>query len=492
MSIILNYDSMKYERVFQILKNKIECGLLPAGSSLPSRQVLSREFQTSEKTIRHALAKLEEEGLIQTQQRKRPVVSRGHAHEHQVTKLAMKKIDTTITNDLLQTGVLLCYPVIKNGIALCEQEDLKIPRRILENLDVENGEEFWVQTKRFLRFFIARNENNLSLSTVDSLGLEDLKPMKDTAEIRSRLYEQLDAFLQIIERGDPSESAYFDDLSELYGLTYAKQPAFRVPADSAVIFGREDLEKPLAGAELRYSAVYMDLLSLIAMGRYLPGDKLPSHLELQKIYNVSVDTTSKAIQLMQEWGIVKTVRGNGIYVEMDLAELRKIQIPADLIAYHVRRYLDSLELLVLTIEGAAACAVPNIRQEEITKVKEKMDQLWNEEYLYERTPAILLDFITEHLRINAFQAIYKLLQRNFRIGRSIPALLDTNKTPVNTRIHEQCVVALDTLSEGRQEVFPGKAYLLFEDIRSLVIQECKRLGYYEAAMEVYDGSSLWK
>ena len=44
-----------YEKIYRILKNKIECGLLPSGSRLPSRTDLCREFVTSEKTVRHAL-----------------------------------------------------------------------------------------------------------------------------------------------------------------------------------------------------------------------------------------------------------------------------------------------------------------------------------------------------------------------------------------------------------------------------------------------------
>ena len=66
---------LMYETVFQILKNKIDSRLLPEGSSLPSRADLCMEFGTSEKTIRRALAMLEDEGLIETSQRKRPVVS---------------------------------------------------------------------------------------------------------------------------------------------------------------------------------------------------------------------------------------------------------------------------------------------------------------------------------------------------------------------------------------------------------------------------------
>ena len=404
----------------------------------------------------------------------------------------MKKINAEITNDLLKTGVLLSYPIIKNGINLCSREDLEIPRRILDNVHVENSVEFWSQTKRFVRFFIARNENQLSLCAMDSLGLEELKPTVDTLEIRMGLYNQLDEFMRTLESGESPENTYFDDLSDLYRFSYGKEFLLNVSSDSALVLGKKQLEKLLEGAEIRYSAVYMDIIGLIAIGRYKPGDKLPTHKELQKLYNVSVDTTSKAIKIMQEWGVVKTVRGSGIYVAMDLSEMKKIQIPPHLIAYHVRRYLDSMELLALSIEGASFCAASHITPEEIVAAKDKMDHLWNVDYLYALTPTILLETITKHIEIDGLSTIYTLLQRNLRIGRSIPAMVHTDKTAESIRIHEECIEALDILLKGDREAFSRKSSRVFQYIYQLVTQKCKNLGYYQSAMEVYDGSALWK
>lgn len=488
----MKYDMTMYERVFQILKNKIECGLLPAGSNLPSRANLCREFRISEKTIRRALTMLEERGFIETSQRKRAVVSSGTNTGHLATTLALKRINTDITNDLLKTGVLLCYPVIKNGISLCKHTDFEIPRRILENMKVGNQSQFWKLSKRFLHFFVARNENTLILHAVDSLGLSELKPLQDNIESRTRYYEQLKQLMNAIESGGAPESVHFDDMSGLYGLANENRPAFKVASDSAVLLGRKQLEKLLPGSELRYSAVYMDIIVLIATGRYRRGDQLPTHKELQKMYGVSVDTTIKAIQILQEWGVVKTVRGNGIFVEMDQYDITNIHVPPHLIAYHVRRYLDTLELIALTIEGAAACAAVRITQPELQTIQAEIDRLWNEDYLYERTPSILLDFITAHIGIEAFGAIYELLQRNFRIGRSIPGLLNTEKTTVNREIHNQCVETTNALFKGERAAFSEKSAQLFGSIYHLVIEECKRLGYYEAAAGVYDGTVLWK
>ena len=282
-------------------------------------------------------------------------------------------------------------------------------------------------------------------------------------------------------------------MARIYGLAEGQQPAFSVASNSAMALGKKKLESLLAGAELKYSALYMDILGLIAVGRYKPGDRLPNHKELQTMYDVSCDTTNKAIQILQEWGVVSTTRGRGIFVEMDLDDLkRNVQIPPHLRAYHVRRYLDSLDLLALTIEGAAACAAKHITPEDIRAAQAAVDRLWNEEYLYGRTPAVLLDLITNHISNDAFGLIYEMLNRNLRIGRSIPALVDTHKTRVNIEIHEQGVEALDELAKGNSKGFSGKAAQLFENIHYLVIEECKRLGYYEAAMEIYDGAALWK
>lgn len=59
----MEYDMLMYERVFRIIKNKIESGLLPPGTSLSSRADLCLEFGTSEKTVRRALAMLEEKRI---------------------------------------------------------------------------------------------------------------------------------------------------------------------------------------------------------------------------------------------------------------------------------------------------------------------------------------------------------------------------------------------------------------------------------------------
>ncbi|MGO0154750.1 trehalose operon repressor [Leuconostoc koreense] len=59
-----------YFQIYQQIKNDIRDHTYPAGSFLPSENELVTQFKTSRDTIRKALAKLDEEGLIQKQRGK--------------------------------------------------------------------------------------------------------------------------------------------------------------------------------------------------------------------------------------------------------------------------------------------------------------------------------------------------------------------------------------------------------------------------------------
>lgn len=125
-------------------------------------------------------------------------------------------------------------------------------------------------------------------------------------------------------------------MSFLYGLSdegTLGTNLYRVAPDSPLRTDLMGLEQQIRSAEERYSRVYMDILGLIDIGRYQPGDRLPSHLELQKAYKVSADTTNKAIRVLQDWGVVTARRGSGIYVAMDLEALKKAPIPEKMIAW---------------------------------------------------------------------------------------------------------------------------------------------------------------
>ena len=485
-------DIVLYERIYQHIKGQIECGLLPGGAKLPSRAALCEEFQVSEKTVRRVLDLLQKNQSIITEQRKRPVVSASIASKDS-GKSNCVPADMVAVKDIFATGRLICYPVIEHGIAQCTGEDWTIPTDIAAQMDPSRSTEFWVLFHRFWRFFMARNGNDLILRAVDSLGFADQSP--GSFELRRRYLISIRKFLDDVRNGCPLDSSIFGELGDFYGISENEALSgklHRVAPDSPLCIGPKGLKQRICSVEERYSRVYMDLVGLIAIGRYRPGDRLPSYLELQKIYSVSSDTVNKAIGILQNWGVVTAKRGSGIYVSMDLTALKKIQIPAKMIACHLRRFLDSLELLSLTIDGVAAHAGTFTSPSDAKHLKDHLNRLWNEEYLYQLTPIVLLEFITDHIQYTALKELYQVVTDHYHIGRSIPKLVTQAKTSANLKIHQQSLDAVECLTRGDSKGFSRKACEMFLYVHRLILDECKRLGYLEIAGNVYDGTVLWK
>ncbi len=488
-------DIVMYEKIYGIIKNKIQCGILEGGSKLPSRANLCKEFNTSEKTVRRVLKMLEQDGLVETSKRKRSVVAMNHDLWRQAALTSLKKADAIAAVNMLKSGVLLCYPINGKGMALCSGKDWDIPQGIAERMDPDEPTEFWRLSNLFWRFFISRNGNELILRAVDSLGISSLDILPGTREIRCRYKENLNELIRTMRRGGSPEHVHFDDLYMLYGLSSEEKEGeviYFISDDSPLWVGTEHIEQKLREGQERYSSVFLDILGLIDLGYYKLGDRLPSHNELQKIYRVSIDTTIKAIQMLQEWGAVTTKRSQGIFVAMDLEGLKKIHIAPELIASHVRRWLDCLELISLTVEGVAFHGAGRASGEEAARLRGELEKLWNDAYLYQVSPYVLLDFIVDHIEYDMLRAVYDVMRQNYHIGRSIPKMVRREKTPVSRDIYNQCVEAADTLIEGDAPAFAKKAADMFHLVHRLIVEECKRLGYWKAAMEVYDGDALWK
>lgn len=484
-------DVILYEKVYTSLKNKIECGLLPGGARLPSRANMCMEFGVSEKTVRRAVELLVQDGLVETTQRKRPTVA-CNRNIHQTAALALQRADAAAANDVMKTGILLCYPLISRGIALCGGADWDIPDTILERMDPLEADKFWRLSNRFWRFFVARLGNLLILRAVDSLGFSDLKGLLSDFERRSRYLANLKEFLRTVKNGGSPDSVPFEDMSGVYGLPLLDgAPPYRVPPDSVFRVGAKGLEERLRRSEERYSSVYMDLLGQIAIGRYKPGERLPCHKELQKIYGVSIDTTLKAVKALQDCGVVTAAPHKGIVVAMGLDGLQQIQLDPKLIACHVRRLADSLELLSLTVEGVAAHAAERITPEDARRLRAKLERQWRQPRQYQLVPGLLLSFLNEHIQHEALRSIYELLRKNFGLGRRIPDLVSREKNEKERVLYTKCQAAVDALEDGDARRFARQTAELFHNVHVMIFDECSRLGYWEAAMRVYDGTTLW-
>ena len=409
----MKYDKFQYDRIYEILRNKIESGLMKKGTALPSYADLCKEYKVSNKTIRRVVAMLSDAGLIETKERQLSVIIFDQTDTQSDSTQNLKKPNATVMTDILKTAEILYYPFICYGISLCNKYDWDIPERIVQNLDPKLPNLFWKNSKLIWRFFIARCENELSLHIVDALGFLGLEYRENNIHSRVVYQQTLFDFIQKSRIAAPTSDAIRAFLAYVHSITISRDEfECFVPANSPFRIGAKGLDRWMKTAEERYSSVYLDILGLIAIGYYQPGDKLPSHAQLRKQYGVSVNTTTQAIQCLQKWGVVEATRGKGIFVSKNVQALNSIDVDPRLIASHLRRYFECLELLSLTVEGVAYHIVDPIPAEKIQTVLQRLDEAKDYGSLYQTAPIVMLEFIVEQIPYEALQSIYSIILKN--------------------------------------------------------------------------------
>ena len=466
---------------------------MPKGTVLPSYAALCREYKVSNKTIRRVVAMLSDAGLIETKERQLSVVIFEQADPESDSAHNLKKPNIPVMTDILKTAEILYYPFICHGISLCDKFDWDIPEKIVQQLNPETPKLFWKNSKLIWRFFIARCENELSLHIVDALGFLGVEYRENNFCSRVTYQQTLMDFIQKSRIAAPESSVVKDFLAYIHFITISREDfQCYVPADSPFRIGVQGLDQWMKTAEERYSSVYLDILGLISIGYYQPGDKLPSHAQMQKQYGVSVNTTTQAIQCLQKWGIVEATRGKGIFVSTNIETLNDIHVDPKLIASHLRRYFECLELLSLTIEGVAYHVAAHVSYEQIQTLIQRLDEAKKYSSLYQPAPVVLLEFLTEHIPFDALQSVYRIILKNYRIGRKIPKLINKSNASGKLEIHRKCAAAANVLLGGDQNAFAKQAAEMFQYTHQLIIEECKRLGYWKTVKDIYDGSQLWK
>ena len=64
----------------------------------------------------------------------------------------------------------------------------------------------------------------------------------------------------------------------------------------------------------RYEEIADDLIARIEAGEFQPGDRLPSRRELTAHYEVTEPVIDRAMQVLRNKGLTRTIVGKGVYV----------------------------------------------------------------------------------------------------------------------------------------------------------------------------------
>lgn len=119
----------------------------------------------------------------------------------------------------------------------------------------------------------------------------------------------------------------------------------------------------------------------IAQGTFRSGDRLPTELQLAQQFQVSRPVIREAISQLKADGLVRSVRGSGLYV-CDLSDKRSFKI--DACQLDAKAVLQLLELRQPVEVSAARLAAARRSEEDLTNLRAAHDAMivskdWSEE-----------------------------------------------------------------------------------------------------------------
>ncbi|MFI5840358.1 GntR family transcriptional regulator [Catenuloplanes sp. NPDC051500] len=112
----------KYMRVLNTVRERIESGAYPPGTSLPSENTLSKEFAVARPTVLKALGILRQDGWIESQQGKGHFV-RGRPSATGISPQYAREtlyLDETVATEVLHVGPVLASPRVAASLNIPE------------------------------------------------------------------------------------------------------------------------------------------------------------------------------------------------------------------------------------------------------------------------------------------------------------------------------------------------------------------------------------
>lgn len=311
-----------YKMIYNKIVNRILVGLYPKGYQLGSAQKIHAEHRIGYTSIRRAMRLLQQEGFIQLEERRRPVVVFDEA-DPQCRELRWRvflsrcgtHVDCYRAIPCLIPGLVLlgarrCTPKLLEALdALCAQPETQFATQtdllvlaytwqalVVQQADNDLAADLFLQIRGFddLRFIV--------------MPAEKLMP----GEARAAL-QYLCHWTKLLRAGD------LDSLHTLVSV-FCQQARCTLERTFRPLEGLPELQN-VRQVEFNwyvrqspaplYKKIAYDLLRTVQMEGMEAGDSFPSEAALMEQYGVAAVTVRGALALLNSLGVAQTVNGVG-------------------------------------------------------------------------------------------------------------------------------------------------------------------------------------
>ena len=476
-------DDYLYMKVYQALKSRIVSGYYTGERGLPSCPALCEEYQVSDITIRKVLGMLEKEGLVAFNQRKALKIT----YAPSPINLTCEEEETMWRqiSDILSTVQLITPPIVQHGLSLFSEGELDVLNREIDERLRDDVQDhlFWRAPYDIWKKVSRRIHNPLISEILDTFNLFFIPCIPLICESRTAYYQKTKQIINQARLGRYAEfPALYPRLVEARrGQKETQANLVELYRTTTDMIDMEHLDSYVNSKEYSSFRIQIDLIQEIADGTYQKGSYLPTHQALCDAYGVSINTTIRALKKLQRLKIVRPRRGLGNQVLIDAAELAAVSIDGEDMVSFIRRFLNKLQLEVLTVREVAIHAANHTSQQErqaLYRESMRLDALQKGcsfDHIYQ--------FIFDHIRYRPLKSMYALAYRNFFNIRWMEPLFAVEGEEA-AALRGMMLHSSEALQDGRIDEFGALARQHLQYSYELLLRNLQDSEYKEAIMDL--------
>ena len=318
------------------IKESLKSGEIQENNLLPVKADLAYYFGVGEGTIRNAVRKLEDEGVVVSKQRIGTLITSEKLSEMQKLTSKRDKVVAQIKKYIIDNGIGIGgeLPVIKELGSIFDVKrntmrsalDFLAFEGVIKAKTNNTDNKIWVVVKAVNKKDIDETIND---TYAETLAQKISSKIEDYITENLKVGARIDAISVWAKKFNVSEKTAYDAMQILYdkgvikarrgryGTIIVKMPnesAFQPAKESSIFMSAEQ------AAVYSYKRIENVIRNKIKT-EYTIGQKMPSMQDLSKELDVSTNTIRKAMLTLASEGYVRLMRGRfgGIYV-LDIPE----------------------------------------------------------------------------------------------------------------------------------------------------------------------------
>lgn len=365
-------NSRMTDVIYDYFTSRILFGYFQQGDQLPSVNYICRQFQVSALTVRSVLARMRQEGYIETTERRNSTVTyRPDERQEQLYRYTLLSRKEGM-DDMCRNSEILFEPISRFYLQKQTKESIEQIRYQMKKRKGHPAKQiimFYAEAMRPMNNPLALN---LYWEMVRYLRTPYLQRPANFEDASAQAEDHIEQMLLLIEAGNTAKAVesmqifnkdvtqrFFQSLSIILDI---KQPVEQIPFQWQVYWDHPQLCYTLAA----------EMMSKIDAGKYQEDKLLPSCQSLAQEFGVSLITMRRTLELLNDISVIETQNGLGARViSWDHASLPNYSHPQ--IRKSLLLFLQAMQISTLTCKNVAAHTLSSLDDEGFQTLERRME-----------------------------------------------------------------------------------------------------------------------